>query len=66
MKPKKLLVSKNLSGPDGVKDVAFGEASPERRANREYGKEPSPKVNVDSLDDHTERMARWSKGFGLM
>lgn len=60
MKAKKLVSEKNLSGLGGVKDVSFGEATPERRANRDFSKEGIPAKESDTFDDYQERMKRWS------
>lgn len=51
---------KNLSGLGGVKDVSFGPATPERRANRDLSKSGIPEAKSDTFDDYVEREQRWS------
>jgi hypothetical protein len=66
-KPKKQVMVKNLSGLGGVADVSFGDASPERRAQRDFSKEGIPEPKHDAFDDYNERMARWdSSKFGIL
>jgi hypothetical protein len=66
-KPKKLIAEKNLSGLGGVADVSFGDATPERRAQRDFSKEGIPEPNHDAFDDYNERMERWDSGkFGIL
>jgi hypothetical protein len=60
-KPKKLIEQKILSGLGGAKDVSFGAAPPERRAQGDYSKAGIPKVESDTFDDYTEREARWAR-----
>jgi hypothetical protein len=65
-KPQRVVSSKNLSGLGGVRDVSFGDAPPERRAQGDYSKDGISKVESDTFDDYNERADRWSKGlFGL-
>lgn len=52
---------KNLSGLGGVKDVSFGSAPPERRAQGDYSKDGISAPASDSFDDYKERMDRFSK-----
>lgn len=65
-KPQRLLESKNLTGLDGVKDVSFGPAPPERRRQGDYSKEGVPTVAADSFDDHNERMERYTRGLSWL
>lgn len=60
-KPCKQIAVKNLSGLGGVKDVSFGPASPERRADRDFSKTGITQPAADSFDDYNERMDRFSK-----
>ena len=62
MKGKNKLVStKNLSGLGGVKDVSFGDAPPERRAQGDYSKAGITHAESDTFDDYTEKKERWEK-----
>lgn len=61
-KPKKLIAEKNLSGLGGVCDVSFGDASPERRAQRDFSKDGIPRQESDTFDDYNEKMDRWTEG----
>ena len=65
-KPKKLLAEKNLSGLDGVNDVSFGDAPPERRAQGDYSKDGIPKPDTDSLDDYRERQERIERAYSTL
>lgn len=60
-KPAKLVEKKILSGLGGAKDVSFGAAPPERRAQGDYSKDGIPKVESDTFDDYSEREARWAR-----
>lgn len=62
-KPKKLVKEKNLSGLGGVKDVSFGDAPPERRAQGDYSKAGISHVESDTFDDYNDRMDRFAKSF---
>lgn len=64
-KPCKQLASKNLSGLGGVKDVSFGPASVERRADRDFSKDGISQPASDSFDDYNERRDRFSKALGF-
>jgi hypothetical protein len=66
-KPKKLVTEKNLSGPGGVYDVSFGDATPERRAQRDFSKDGIPKPKEDAFDDYNEKLDRWrNSDFGRL
>lgn len=60
-KPKNVISEKNLSSLDGVKEVSFGKATPERRARGDFSKEGIPNVESHTFDDVSERRKR----FGL-
>lgn len=60
-KPAKLVEKKILSGLGGAKDVSFGDAPPERRAQGDYSKAGIPKPESDTFDDYTERDERWAR-----
>ncbi len=62
----KVIVEKKLSGLDGVKDVSFGPAPPERRRQGDYSKAGVPTVEAESFDDHKERMERYTRGLSWL
>ncbi len=66
-KPKKQEMVKNLSGPGGVYDVSFGDATPERRAQRDFSKDGISSPKEDAFDDYNEKNERWLKSdFGRL
>lgn len=56
----KVVSSKRLSGPDGVKDITVpgGHATPERRASRDFSKKGISE-NQPAMADHEERAKRF-------
>lgn len=62
----KVLKTKTLSGPDGVKEVSFGDASPERRRHGDYSKTGIAQHDSNSFDDHKDRQARWDAQLGKL
>lgn len=65
-KPAKLVEQKILSGLGGVKDVSFGDAPPERRAQGDYSKAGIPKVESNTFDDYSEREERWARQLKIL
>lgn len=62
-KPAKLVSSKTLSSPAGVKDVSFGKSTPERRQRQDFSKSGISEVDHSKYDDHKDRMKRWGSIF---
>jgi len=62
----KVLKTKNLSGLGAERDVQFGDAPPERRAQGDYSKEGIPKPNTDAFDDYKDRQKRWEREYGKL
>lgn len=62
----KVIKTKNLSGLDGVKEVSFGDASPERRRQGDYSKSGVESKDHSSFDDHKDRQARWESQLGKL
>ncbi len=60
-KPKKVIATKKLSGLGGVYDVSFGEATPERRQQRDFSKDGIPAVESNTFDDYNEKLDRWNR-----
>lgn len=58
-KPAKLVSSKTLSSPAGVKEVSFGKSTPERRQRQDFSKKGIAEVDHSKFDDHKERMKRY-------
>lgn len=65
-KPQKVVATKNLSGLGGERDVQFGDAPPERRAQGDYSKDGIPKPSTDAFDDYKDKQARWDKMYGTL
>lgn len=65
-KPKKVVMTKNLSGLGGVNDVSFGAAPPERRAQGDYSKDGIPKPDMDALDDYREKQERFERVYNTL
>lgn len=62
----KVVTSKKLSGLGGVYDVQFGDAPPERRAQRDYSKDGIKAVEGDAFDDYKDKQKRWEKQYGTL
>lgn len=62
----KVLKTKNLSSLDGVKEVSFGDASPDRRRGGDFSKSGVDQPKADSFDDHKDRQARWDEQIGKL
>ena len=61
-----VLKTKNLSGLGGEREVQFGAAPPERRAQGDYSKDGIAKVDPDSFDDYKDKRERWDATYGKL